>query len=164
MEAMLKIVDRISSVFIAISCTMLVVLVAVTLTEVFARYVLESPTLWAFDIVNLANGALFLLAAAFAERANRHVNIDVFSRLMPEPVRRALFTALTIMFVLPTIFFLAWVATEQTWNMIQSGRPVESAWAPPRWPFYLPMAVGLWSLWLQCQASTLRNVAAMRGA
>lgn len=92
------------------------------------------------------------------------MNIDVFSRLMPERARTALIALLTTVFVLPTIFFLAWVATEQTWSMIHSGRPVESAWAPPRWPFYLPMAVGLWSLWLQCLASTLRNLVAYKGS
>lgn len=64
METILKIVDRTSGAFVALSCVMLVILVSVTLTEVFARYVLHSPTLWVFDIVNIMNGALFLLAAA----------------------------------------------------------------------------------------------------
>lgn len=161
MRGLLLIVDRLSSLLVAVACVMLVILIGVTLTEVFARYVLQSPTIWAFDVVNLMNGSLFLLAAAYAERMDRHVAIDVISRQFPERLRRGVMILLFVFLVLPALFWLAWVAGEQAWRYILNGRPIESAWAPPRWPFYLPMAVGLWSLWLQALASTLRNISAL---
>ena len=39
-------------------------LVFANVVEVFARYVLKSPTIWALDVTTMSYGALFMLGSA----------------------------------------------------------------------------------------------------
>lgn len=162
MKALLSIVDGISKVLVFIAAAVMVLLVCVSLWEVFSRYVLNAPTLWAFDIVNLCNGSLLALAAAYAQKTGAHVSIDIFSRSFPLRLGALLLAGLFVIAVLPPLGILAVEATEQTWKFYQSGRVLESAWKPLRWPFYLPIAVGLWALLFQCVATVVRLVAGER--
>ena len=41
--------------------------------EVFVRYVLNSPTVWAFDVMVQMYGALFLMAGPYALAQDAHV-------------------------------------------------------------------------------------------
>ena len=45
--------------------------------EVFMRYVLNSPTVWAFDMMIQMYGALFLMAGPYALAQDTHVRGDV---------------------------------------------------------------------------------------
>jgi len=67
--------------------------------EVFVRYVLKSPTDWAYDMGNLEYGALFLMSGAYALSRNAHVRGDVFFRLL-RPRKQAI-----IELILYFIFF-----------------------------------------------------------
>jgi len=51
--------------------------------EVFVRYVLNKPTVWAFDMMIQMYGALFLMAGAYALAQDSHVRGDVLYRLFP---------------------------------------------------------------------------------
>ena len=51
--------------------------------EVFVRYVLNAPTVWAFDMMVQMYGALFLMAGAYALAQDAHVRGDVLYRLFP---------------------------------------------------------------------------------
>ncbi|WP_101342142.1 TRAP transporter small permease subunit [Cereibacter azotoformans] len=156
MTGFFTITDRLAGLLVAVATVMLAALICVSLYEVFARYVLAAPTVWAFDMVNFTNGALFVLGAAYAQRERLHVSIDILSGRLPRRLGAAILGALFLLAVLPTIGLLAWEATHRLIGFWQSGRVVESAWHPPRWPFYVPIALGLWALWLQCLATCLR--------
>jgi TRAP-type mannitol/chloroaromatic compound transport system permease small subunit len=51
--------------------------------EVFVRYVLNSPTVWAFDMMVQMYGALFLMAGPYSLAQDAHVRGDVLYRLFP---------------------------------------------------------------------------------
>jgi len=51
--------------------------------EVFMRYVLNAPTVWAFDMMVQMYGALFLMAGPYALAQDAHVRGDVLYRLFP---------------------------------------------------------------------------------
>ena len=50
--------------------------------EVFVRYVLNSPTVWAFDMMVQMYGALFLMAGPYALAQDTHVRADVVYRFL----------------------------------------------------------------------------------
>ena len=50
--------------------------------EVFVRYVLNAPTVWAFDMMVQMYGALFLMAGPYALAQDTHVRADVFTRFL----------------------------------------------------------------------------------
>lgn len=87
LERALRTVDRFSFTIAVLSMIMILGLVFSMVYEVVARYAFNAPTIWAYDISYMLNGALFLLAAAFTLARNNHVRIDFLSVLMPVRVQ-----------------------------------------------------------------------------
>ncbi len=80
--------------------------------EVFVRYVLNNPTVWAFDMMIQMYGALFLMCGAYALAQDTHVRADVLYRLFPVKVQASLDFVLYFLFFFPGITALAWYGYE----------------------------------------------------
>jgi len=80
--------------------------------EVFVRYVLNSPTVWAFDMMIQMYGALFLMCGAYALAQDTHVRADVVYRLLPVKVQASLDFLLYFLFFFPGIIALVWYGWE----------------------------------------------------
>jgi TRAP-type mannitol/chloroaromatic compound transport system permease small subunit len=80
--------------------------------EVFVRYVLNSPTVWAFDMMIQMYGALFLMCGAYALAQDTHVRADVLYRLFPIKVQASLDFVLYFLFFFPGVLALAWYGWE----------------------------------------------------
>lgn len=79
----------------------IVILTLSTCYEVFVRYALNAPTVWAFDMSVQMYGALFMMAGAYALSQDAHVRGDVVYRLMPIKVQAGVDLALYILFLAP---------------------------------------------------------------
>ena len=79
--------------------------------EVFVRYVLNAPTVWAFDMMVQMYGALFLMAGPYALAQDAHVRGDVLYRLFPFKVqaRIDLTTLYIFLFSWNVSFILFWL-------------------------------------------------------
>lgn len=71
--------------------------------EVFVRYVLSSPTTWAFDFSYIIYGALFLMAGAYTLSRNGHVRGDVLYRLWKPRTQALMDLVLYVLFFLPAV-------------------------------------------------------------
>lgn len=80
--------------------------------EVFVRYVLNAPTVWAFDMMIQMYGALFLMCGAYALAQDTHVRADVLYRLFPVKVQATMDFVLYFLFFFPGILALAWYGYE----------------------------------------------------
>jgi TRAP-type mannitol/chloroaromatic compound transport system permease small subunit len=80
--------------------------------EVFVRYVLNAPTVWAFDMMIQMYGALFLMCGAYALAQDTHVRADVLYRLFPVKVQASLDFVLYFIFFFPGVLALAWYGWE----------------------------------------------------
>ena len=69
--------------------------------EVFVRYVLNAPTVWAFDMSVQMYGALFIMAGAYTLSQDAHVRGDVIYRLLPIRAQAGVDLALYILFLAP---------------------------------------------------------------
>ena len=131
--------------------------------EVFVRYVLNKPTVWAFDVMIQMYGALFLMAGAYALAQDSHVRGDFLYRLYPVRLQAFLDFTLYILFFFPGIIALAWYGAEIASD---SWRYKEVSWnSPARIQIYffktlIPVAGGL--LFLQVLAELIRAWKAMR--
>ena len=83
-----------------------------TCYEVFVRYVLNSPTVWAFDMSVQMYGALFMMAGAYTLSRNGHVRGDVIPRLLPVRVQAGIDLSLYVLFLLPGTFALIYYGYE----------------------------------------------------
>ncbi len=86
--------------------------------EVFVRYVLNAPTVWAFDMMIQMYGALFLMCGAYALAQDTHVRADVVYRLLPVKVQAGMDFVLYFLFFFPGVLALVWfgvVIAEEAW-------------------------------------------------
>ena len=142
-----------------IAMALTVLLIAAMCYEVIARYGLNSPTVWSIDLSFMFNGAMFLLAAGYTLRMDRHVRVDILSARMPVRVQNALNVILLACIFIPCIAWLGWTSASKAVSAYQSGeRELSSAWGPVVWPFYAAIAVGFLGLVLQAAAETVRRV------
>ena len=96
--------------------------------EVFVRYVLNSPTVWAFDMMIQMYGALFLMAGPYALAQGSHVRADVLYRLFPVRWQARLDFLLYLVFFFPGILALFWYGWEIA---ADSWRYKEVSWSSP---------------------------------
>ena len=131
--------------------------------EVFVRYVLNSPTVWAFDMMVQMYGALFLMAGPYALAQDGHVRADVVYRLFPVRMQASLDFLLYLLFFFPGMLALFWYGAEIASD---SWRYKEVSWnSPARIQVYffkslIPMAGGL--LLLQGVSELMRCAIAIR--
>ena len=114
--------------------------------EVFVRYVLNAPTVWAFDMMVQMYGALFLMAGPYALAQDTHVRADVLYRFFPVKVQASVDFVLYILFFFPGMLALFWFGAEIA---ADSWRYKEVSWnSPARIQIYffktlIPLAGGL---------------------
>lgn len=131
--------------------------------EVFVRYVLNSPTVWAFDMMVQMYGALFLMAGPYALAQDTHVRADVVYRLLKVTWQARIDFVLYILFFFPGIAALVWYGFEIASD---SWRYQEVSWnSPARIQIYffkslIPLAGGL--LMIQGISECMRCIIAMR--
>lgn len=74
--------------------------------EVVMRYLLRSPTPWAFDLSYMMYGTLFMVAGAYTLSRDGHVRGDVVYRLLPPKTQATIEFVLYFFFFFPGIFAL----------------------------------------------------------
>ncbi|HBJ26877.1 MAG: C4-dicarboxylate ABC transporter substrate-binding protein [Cobetia sp.] len=131
-------------------------LVLALVYEVFSRYVLGKPTLWAFEISYMVMGAIFMLGMANALRVGQHVSVDVLSQNFAPRLRARVHLACYVV-LLPVLMWLVWelwlYALEAFFSNERSGR---SAWNPVIWPVFGVWWLGFVYLTLQVAAEILK--------
>lgn len=153
---MTRLIGRISGVCCAAAVLSSFGLVIVTMFEVTSRYMFRAPTVWAFDVSYMLNGAIFVLAMAMTLRVNQHVSIDIFSKAIPERWFRVIEITVYLCLILPAMSLVTYAGWEEFWKAWVSGEvETVSPWQPKIWPFRLMLAIGLSALWLQVLARVL---------
>ena len=96
----------------------IVVLTFSTCYEVFMRYVLNAPTVWAFDMSVQMYGALFMMGGAYALSQDAHVRGDVLYRLMSIKTQAKIDLVLYILFLAPgalALIYYGYSFAEDSW-------------------------------------------------
>ena len=87
--------------------------------EVFVRYVLNSPTVWAFDMMIQMYGALLLMSGPYALAQDTHVRGDVLYRLFTVRWQARLDFLLYLLFFFPgmiALFWFGWEIAQDSWR------------------------------------------------
>lgn len=164
MHAFIRAIDRLTGSVGFVGGWLIAPLVIGTCYEVFARYALGSPTIWAFELGYMLTGANFLLGMAFALREDAHIRVDVLY-LRFSPRTKAIVNAFTYVFiVIPVCGWLAFAlyghAVQSIISQESSG---QSAWNPVIWPFRVSFFVAFAVLTLQAVAELAKCVLLLRG-
>ena len=119
------------------------VLTASTCFEVFMRYVLNQPTVWAFDMSYMLYGALFMMSGAYAVTRGSHVRGDFLYRNWKPRTQAQIDLVLYFLFYFPAIFAMVYTGAGYSFEatrILESS--VNSPAGVPVWPLKLIIFVG----------------------
>ena len=155
-KAVLRAVDRLSEAIGLLVSVLMPAMVVVLAIEVVARYVFNSPTLWAYDTAIFMFGYTGLLGGAYALKRKEHINVDLFyARLSPRgKAVLDVITGLLFFFFMALVFIYGWTTAIEA---IEGGEATATLWGPPIGHFKLMIPIGAALLFLQGLANWIRS-------
>jgi TRAP-type C4-dicarboxylate transport system permease small subunit len=147
-------VDRLSTICAAIAAVMLALAALVITWSVIYR-ALGASTYWEIEFSVYMMVASLFLASPYCLGTRGHVGVDLLSHYLPPRTARALAIAIAVV-GFGVCVYLAIAGGILTIESIEKGERTESAWAPPKWPLFLTMPIGLGLTALQYLAELVR--------
>jgi TRAP-type mannitol/chloroaromatic compound transport system permease small subunit len=143
MQNLLLFIDKISTWIGQFFSWLIVALTLMISWEVFSRYVLDNPHPWAFDVMSMMYGTLFMMAGAYTLSKNGHVRGDVLYGFFPPRLQAWLDLILYIVFFIPGVVALAYAGygfAAESWAINEHSNITANG--PPVYPFktILPLA------------------------
>ena len=157
MNALIGNIERITRSVGILAAFALVPLVLATCYEVFSRYAINAPTVWAYEIGYLLTGSHFLLGMAFTLQANEHIRIDIFSANFAQRTR-AVIDLLGYTVTLPLMIWLTYALYQHlATGYLRNEHSGQSAMNLPVWPFRVVFLVAFTLLALQILAEVIKT-------
>jgi len=143
MQKLLLTVDRISTFVGQFFSWLIVGLTLLIAWEVFSRYALDRPHAWAFDVMIIMYGTLFMMAGAYTLAKGGHVRGDVLYGFFEPRTQATIDLILYIVFFIPGVFALTYAGyfyAAESWAIRETSNI--TADGPPIYPFktMLPLA------------------------
>jgi TRAP-type mannitol/chloroaromatic compound transport system permease small subunit len=143
MQKLLLFVDRISTWVGQAFSFFIIALTLHVSWEVFSRYALDNPRAWAFDVMIMFYGTLFMMAGAYTLAKNGHVRGDVIYGFFSPRAQAAVDLTLYILFFLPGVIALTYAGyfyAAESWAINEHSNITSEG--PPVYPFktVIPLA------------------------
>jgi TRAP-type mannitol/chloroaromatic compound transport system permease small subunit len=136
MQKLLLAVDRFSTAVGQLFAWLIVALTFLITWEVFSRYVLGQPHAWAFDVMIMMYGTLFMMAGAYTLSKNGHVRGDVLYGFFPPRLQASVDLVLYLLFFVPGVVALCWAGYGYAGDSWAIGEHSNiTADGPPIYPF-----------------------------
>jgi TRAP-type mannitol/chloroaromatic compound transport system permease small subunit len=143
MQRLLLFIDKVST-FVGHAFSWLIIALTLLISwEVFSRYALDEPHAWAFDVMIMLYGTLFMMAGAYTLSVNGHVRGDVLYGFFKPRTQAIIDLTLYIVFFIPGVFALAYAGyyyAADSWHINEHSNI--TAEGPPIYPFktVIPLA------------------------
>jgi TRAP-type mannitol/chloroaromatic compound transport system permease small subunit len=125
----------------------IILVMAVIMFEVIARYAFNSPTIWAWPITKQLFGVFILFGGIYTLLHGGHIKVEMFYNRFPSKMK---FTSRLIALLCALLFLgvLAWLGGVVASNSLVSGEYTSGAFRIPLYPFkmLLPIAATLFCL------------------
>ena len=143
MQNLLLFIDKVSTWVGQFFSWLILLLTLMISWEVFSRYFLDNPHAWAFDVMSMMYGSLFMMAGAYTLSKNGHVRGDVLYGFFPPRLQAWFDLTLYFLFFIPGVFALAYAGygfAADSWAINEHSNV--TADGPPVYPFktILPIA------------------------
>lgn len=136
MQRLLLSVDQISTWVGHAFSWLIVALTLFVSWEVFSRYALDAPHAWAYDVMIMMYGSLFMMAGAYTLAKNGHVRGDVLYGFFRPRTQAMIDLVLYIVFFIPGVIALVWAGyyyAAESWAIREHSSVM--AEGPPIYPF-----------------------------
>jgi TRAP-type mannitol/chloroaromatic compound transport system permease small subunit len=163
MQKLLLFIDKVSTKVGQAFSWFIVALTLLITWEVFSRYVLNHPHAWAFDVMIMMYGTLFMMAGAYTLSKNGHVRGDVLYGFFPPRLQASLDLVLFIVFFIPGVVALAYagyIYAGESWTINEHSNI--TADGPPIYPFKTIIPVAGFLLLVQGIVEIVRCVVCIK--
>jgi len=143
MQKALLFVDKLST-WVGQAFSFCIVLLTLHVTwEVFSRYALDNPRAWAFDVMIMFYGTLFMMAGAYTLSKNGHVRGDVLYGFFQPRTQATVDLTLYFVFFIPGVIALTYAGyyyAADSWRIDEHSNITYGG--PPVYPFktVIPLA------------------------
>jgi len=146
--------DRAIDVMFYVASGLSLVIFFSTCIELFMRYFLNRPQIWAVEVTEYAMLYITFLGSAWLLREDGHVRIDLLLSFL-NPKSQALLNSITSVFGVIVCSVLVFFGTWITWLHYQKGLTTFSAMELLKWPFLIVIPFGSLLLLIQFVRSVL---------
>lgn len=165
MSALLKvsnIIDAINRTIGRIFAWILLPMICLTAFEVFSRYVLNHPTIWAWELIVQIWGLMLMACGGYCYWKGGFVRVDVAYNNFPQKMKYVIgiITAILALLCMALIFKFGW---DMFYTSFLRNERISSVWGSPMWTirFWVPLGSGL--MFLQAISELIKNIAALGG-
>ena len=138
-------------------------LIFANVIEVFARYVLRAPTIWALDVTTMSYAALFMLGSALALLKGAHVRTDMLWEAFSDRTKGMIDSLAFLLFFLPTMVVLFFISIDDfLYSVSIDERASSGAWTPVLWPLRGVIPLTAFMLFLQGISELMKSLWAWR--
>jgi len=163
MLALIKNIERATTGVGIFASFAIVPLVLATCYEVISRYVLDSPTIWAYEVGYILTGSHFLLGMAYTLKKGEHIRIDIFSAAFSQRTR-AIIDLVSYAVILPLMLWLTYALFGHlATGYLRNEHSGQSAMNLPVWPFRIVFLVAFSLFALQILAEVLKTLRRLDG-
>ena len=143
MQKLLLFIDKVSTWVGHAFSFFIVGLTLLVSWEVFSRYALDQPHAWAFNVMIMLYGTLFMMAGAYTLAQNSHVRGDVVYGFFTPRTQAILDLTLYLVFFLPGVIALTYAGytyAAESWAIDEHSNITSEG--PPVYPFktVIPLA------------------------
>ena len=157
MDLLVKSIERITGSVGILASFALVPLVLATCYEVFVRYAMGAPTIWAYEVGYILTGSHFLLGMAYTLQTGTHIRIDIFSGNFSLRAR-AIIDLVGYTVTLPLMLWLTYSLFQHlATGYLRHEHSGQSAMNLPVWPFRVVFLVAFTLFALQILAEVIKT-------
>jgi TRAP-type mannitol/chloroaromatic compound transport system permease small subunit len=161
--AVIRGIDKFTEVTGYLFILLIIPLIFANVIEVFARYVLRQPTIWALDVTTMSYAALFMLGSALALLKGAHVRTDMLWEGFSPRTKGMIDSVAFLLFFLPTMAVLFSISIDDFMYSISiDERGSSGAWTPVLWPLRGVIPLAAFMLFLQGVSELLKSLWAWR--
>jgi TRAP-type mannitol/chloroaromatic compound transport system permease small subunit len=142
---------------------LIIPLIFANVIEVFARYVLKQPTIWALDVTTMSYGALFMLGSSLALLKGAHVRTDMLWEKFSDRTKGMIDSLAFGLLFLPTMAVLFFISIDDFLYAVSiDERSSSGAWTPILWPLRGVIPLTAFTLFLQGISELMKSLWAWR--
>ena len=138
-------------------------LIFANVIEVFSRYVLKAPTIWALDMTTMSYAVLFMLGSALALLKGAHVRTDMLWEAFSDRTKGMIDSLAFLLFFLPTMAVLFVISIDDfLYSVSINERSSSGAWTPVLWPLRGVIPLTAFMLFVQGISELMKSLWAWR--
>ncbi|MCB5162391.1 TRAP transporter small permease subunit [Marinomonas algarum] len=132
------------------------VLACVVAFEVFSRYILDEPTIWAYDVSLFLFGYIAALGGAYAQQQRAHINVDILYNKVSARTK-GIFNLFSFALAMFFVVIICKMSIGKFEEALEFNYRRQSEWAPQTHHYWLMITVACVLLILQLSSDWINS-------